>query len=252
VSEPDLQHKLEQITARLEQYTDYCDRRIITVTEVQTQAQWADAAVRDLFKTDSPLFRIFDRRWKEHTDYWSVTVSGYGERRDCDNLRYRIDTIRLILNELDPEFLRDAAAHKTQYYFAAGEVYRSKKRILDIMRGARQQLDVVDKYLDADIFDYIDALDPELSIRLLTGSKKAIFATLLKALASAKASLQARENRACHDRFLILDGRDVWHIGTSINSAGNAAFMINKVTDDAESARVLADFGHWWGTGTIT
>ncbi len=246
----DLQHELEQITARLEQYTDYCDRRIITVNEVQTQAHWADAAVRDLFKTDSPLFRIFDRRWKEHTDYWSVNVSGYAEHRDCDNLRYRIDTIRLILNELDPEFLRDAAAQKTQYYFAVGEVYRSKKRILEIMHAAKQQLDVVDQYLDGDIFDYIDALDSALTIRLLTGGKKPIFATLLKALAPAKPTLQARENMACHDRFLILDGRDVWHIGTSINSVGKAALMINKITDETERQRVLSDFTNWWALGT--
>lgn len=240
---------LEDILARMEQYVDWCNREILTVNELQQQTSWADAAVREAFGGDSPLFRIFHRRKAERTDYWSVTPSGYAGQSDCDNLSYRADTVRQILNELSPEFLRDEESRKTQYYFAPGETYRSKKKLLDIMRRATGVLSIVDEFLDADVFDYVNSLEPQVTVQLLTGNRKPVFKQLLAATQQARQGVEARQNTACHDRFIVLDGKEVWHLGASINGAGKAAFMVNKIVDAAERGRMLADAEQWWATG---
>ncbi len=34
-----------------------------------------------------------------------------------------------------------------------------------------------------------------------------------------------------HDRFIILDKKEMYHLGTSINNAGTKTFAVNKVED---------------------
>ena len=34
-----------------------------------------------------------------------------------------------------------------------------------------------------------------------------------------------------YDRFIINDNKDIYHLGTSINHAGNKIFAINKLED---------------------
>ncbi|MBQ4282037.1 MAG: DNA-binding protein, partial [Spirochaetales bacterium] len=42
-------------------------------------------------------------------------------------------------------------------------------------------------------------------------------------------SLEVRETDEFHDRFLILDRRQMYHIGASIKDAGKKAFEISNV-----------------------
>jgi hypothetical protein len=41
----------------------------------------------------------------------------------------------------------------------------------------------------------------------------------------------------------------VVHLGTSINNAGEKAFMINNVTDRDELNRLVSEFNSWWEKG---
>lgn len=240
---------LEEILAHAERYVDDCARGILRRDEVQQQVQYVDATLRDLFQQDSPLRRIADRRWKEHTDFWRRNVSGYAEDFDCENLRYRIETIRRLLAELEPEFLRATDDPKNQYYFGVGETYRAKRRLFEILRGSQKHLDIIDEYLDADVFDYVESLDGCVRVRMLTGKKKPVFTQLLHAIQEVRANVEARQNTSCHDRFIVLDDSAVWHAGASLNGFGKAAFMIHRVTDDTERRRVIDDFALWWSSG---
>jgi len=43
----------------------------------------------------------------------------------------------------------------------------------------------------------------------------------------ANFTLEARRSKEFHDRFVILDDNECWHIGCSIKDAGNGAFMLS-------------------------
>ncbi len=61
--------------------------------------------------------------------------------------------------------------------------------------------------------------------------------------------MEARSNDQNHDRFLIVDRTEGWHLGASVNGFGKKAFMINKITVGTELARLQGDFEQWWTTG---
>jgi hypothetical protein len=160
-----------------------------------------------------------------------------------------MEILRKTINELEPEFLREEKRGSKQYFFSAGEEYRAKKTIFKLMKRATMTLAIVDLYLDDNIFDYIESIDPAIKVQLLTGSKMPIFTQLYKTFSASHANVEAKEFSGCHDRFLILDGTEVWHLGASINHAGKKAFMINKVTDQEQKNAILSDYKTWWANG---
>jgi hypothetical protein len=117
------------------------------------------------------------------------------------------------------------------------------------MKRATSSLGVVDEYLDETVFDYLDALDPAVELRLITGQKKPILRTLLLPFAAQRGKVEARYCSDSHDRFLVVDNAQAVHLGCSINGLGKKAFMLNEVTEPAALTQLLANFQNWWANG---
>ena len=45
--------------------------------------------------------------------------------------------------------------------------------------------------------------------------------------------------RKCHDRFLIIDGTDVWHIGASLKDLGKKMFAFSRLDIPATAITAL-------------
>ncbi len=242
---------LESLLKRIEGFQRQCSEGSLRTEEMNALLSDLDRRTELVLRAeDDDLFRLFDRRRREHTDFLKVTVSRYVDPSDCANLDYRAETLRQVIDKYSPGFLDPGARAKVQHFFGAGEGYRAMRLVLQILKGARTSVAIVDEYLDDQVFDYIDSIDPAVSVRMVTGSKKPMFPKLLHALQANRANVEAREAGDCHDRFLIVDATAAWHVGTSLNGIGKKAFMINMVADPTELQRLIASFTSWWGKGT--
>jgi hypothetical protein len=63
-------------------------------------------------------------------------------------------------------------------------------------------------------------------------------------------SVEVRRSKDFHDRFVVLDDRACFHIGTSINHAGRTAFMVSKLEDETNRSALLAAVKEAWAAGT--
>jgi len=243
--------ELENALEKLEIAADQCTRGLLRIEEAKKIIEEADRKLKELLPPDSPAFRIYERSILECSLWWNVTRSGYVDEENCKNIEHRINIVQNVINEYEPEFLRGELGEKKQYFLSAGDVYLAKKLLLKTMKRANKSLAVVDPYLDEEIFDYIESLDISIDICLITGTPKPMFRQLYNALKTKRSNIEAKEYHLCHDRFLVLNGFEVWHLGASINGAGKKAFMISKVVDSDERNRLLSDFNAWWSNGTI-
>ena len=242
---------LENVLECLETATDQCARKLLRVEEAQKVITEADQKLEELLPPYSTAYRIYDRSKRERTLWWTETTSGYVKQDNCKNFEQWVKIVRDVINECEPEFLRGERGEKKQYFLSAGNVYRAKKLLLKIMKRAKKSLAIVDDYLDEEIFDYIESLDKSVDIQLITANRKSMFRQLYNALKTTRLNTEAKECHDCHDRFLIVDGSEVWHLGASINGVGKKAFMVNKVIDSDERNRFLSDFNTWWTDRTI-
>lgn len=238
---------LESILDAVEELQEDCSKGLLRAEECREKLRAIDNQTQTALPPNSAMFRIFDRRRSEHTDYCAETISGYVDPNDCKNALYRAETLRQVLNEIQPEFLRNGSL-KTQYFFPEGEYYRAQKRLFQIMKRSRANIVIIDEHLDEVVFDYVETLDPAIAVQMLTGNRKPIFSRLLHALQGNRPNIEARENTVCHDRFLMVDS-EIWQLGNSINGFGKKASMINKVKDQTEADKIQSCFLNWWVQG---
>lgn len=242
--------ELERVQAELERLHDRCERGLVLSSEASSLLAGLDQRARSTLPEKSDLFRLYDSRIRAQTDWWERTINGYVAQSDCRNIGRRIAVLREILSEIEPDFLRSEARAPTQLYFQAGEGYQARQEFYRLLKRATKSIDIADPFLDPDVFDFVDALDPALAIRLLTGLPKPLFVQQLRGLQAMQRTVEARSNDRNHDRFVILDGSEAWHLGTSINGLGRKACMLNRVSADPERERILADFEAWWASGS--
>jgi len=242
--------ELEDILKRLENAAEQCAEQLLRIKEAQDLIHESDNRIREILPPNSVAGRTFEREIRSKTQWWEKTISDFVAPKDCGHIQSRNVLIQRVLEKLEPQFLRSERKAKEQFYFTAGDSYGSKKCLYQIMKMASAELGVVDLYLDDQIFGYIESLDDSIKVLLLTGQKKPIFTILYDALKQKRPNLEAKHFTGCHDRFVVLDSKEVWHLGASINGFGKAAFMIYKVTEEEERIKFLSDFSEWWNSGT--
>jgi len=242
--------QLETLLDRLETASDQCHRKLLRVEEARRIVEETDRKLQELLPEDSAARRIFERQRSKPMAWWTeVGSGGWADQSHCNNLLNWIEFLHGLLNEFEPEFLRRLKREKTQFFLPAGEIYVSTKLLFNVFKRANTSLEVIDGYLDDEVFNYIDSLSDSITMRFLTSTPKSIFKKLYDALRQRRPNIEARKNPDFHDRFLIIDGSEVWHLGASINGIGKKAFMLSKLTDQNEVSRLLTDYSKWWAEG---
>lgn len=237
--------QLEKILESLESTADNCKNGILRIEEVQDVISKTRQKLQEILPKDSIPFRIFDRMKNEKSMWFEATTSGYANKDHCEKVDHWINIVQEVINKYDPEFLQHK--NKDQYFLLDNDVYSAQKLVFKIMKKAKNSLIIVDQYLDEEIFDYIDSLDNSIDIKMLTGDQKSMFRKLY--LNNKRTNIEAKENKQCHDRFLVVDGKEIWQLGASINGIGKKACMVNKIVDINESNKFLNNYQDWWARG---
>jgi hypothetical protein len=233
--------KLESVLDQVEDAMANCRRGGMQTVDVKMLLDLLWSRALDAVASGTPAWHMLRARKK--TSWWSL--GAYPEDSDCSNLTVLKNAVAMILDNL----ALGARPPRYQVYFSPGDHYAAMRRALAFMRLAERELIIVDQFLDDVVFNYIDALDENLQLKLLTGQRKRMFPVLIRAVASQRGHIEARLNENCHDRFLVLDEGRVVHLGTSLNSLGTQAFMMHDIVDESARVQFLKDCAAWLANG---
>ena len=111
-----------------------------------------------------------------------------------------------------------------------GQTYDAYSKILDILKLAKEELIIIDNYADNKVLNMISKL--KVNIMLITKDSKRLNELDIEKYNSQYKNLKVIRNNTFHDRYIIIDKKEVYHLGTSINNAGNGIFSINKLEDE--------------------
>src|SRR5512143_3524107 len=125
--------QLQAVHAELERLHERCIEALLRTQELKQAIKQLDSRLEALLPRDSDLFRIFDRRRREKSDWWQVTRSGYVDSADCRNVGGRIAMVRELLARISPEFLQTAGQAPEEFYFPPGDTFRARQRLFHIM-----------------------------------------------------------------------------------------------------------------------
>ncbi len=149
------------------------------------------------------------------------------EQKYINNLVIKHDEDIKLLQESFNKF--EEKKKDNEIYFN-GQIYDAYSKIIDILKDARDNIIIIDNYADKFVLDMIRNLKIDVTIICKNNS-------LLKEIDIDKYQKQYKNlkvvyNNDFHDRYIILDKKEIYHFGSSLNYAGSKTFSINKLEDE--------------------
>ena len=131
-----------------------------------------------------------------------------------------------LLQESFSKFEEKKINNETYY---KGQIYDAYSKILEIFKTAKKELIIIDRYACAIVLDMIKKL--KVNVIIITKRNSLLTNQDIERYTSQYNNLKIVYSDDCHDRYFIIDKKDVYHSGTSINHAGSRTFSINKWED---------------------
>ena len=139
--------------------------------------------------------------------------------------------------KLEESFDKLNEKEKINAIFYEGQIYDAYSLLIDIFKEAKKEIIIIDNYADKSILDMITNLNVEVTIV----NRKF---NLLKDIDIKKYNKQYHNLKVIysdkfHDRFIIIDRKDLYHSGASYKDLGNKCFAINKIEDNEYLKNIL-------------
>ena len=129
-------------------------------------------------------------------------------------------------------------AESEQKIFYDGQIYDAFSLITSIISKAKKEIVLIDGYVDVNTLNLLAKKKNKVVVHIHTYPQTKLSQKDIDKFNNQYPTLTVSHSKKFHDRFLILDGKDVYHIGASIKDAGLKCFAISKM-QDSEIAKDL-------------
>ena len=116
-----------------------------------------------------------------------------------------------------------------QGIFFNGQVFDAYTFAADLIRKANTSLILIDNYIDDTVFSLLNKRKKGVSCRCYTKNINKTLQLDLHKYNQQYASIEIFEFRKSHDRFLIIDEKELYHIGASLKDLGKKWFAFSKM-----------------------
>ena len=143
------------------------------------------------------------------------------------NLENDVNILKSQMNDVK-SLIRNNALETTQGIFFDGQIYDSYSFISDLLRSAKNEIILIDNYIDDTVltlFSKISNIKVTIYTNIISKQLKLDFEKYSKQYNNI--TLKTFKNS--HDRFLIIDNQEIYHIGASLKDLGKKWFAFSKI-----------------------
>ena len=113
--------------------------------------------------------------------------------------------------------------------FFDGQIFDAYKFATDLIRSAGKSLLLIDNYVDESVLLMLSKRNPGVSATIYTQKITPEMQLDLDKHNDQYPPINIRTYRNSHDRFLIVDDKEVYHIGASLKDLGKKMFAFSKL-----------------------
>ncbi len=216
----------------------------------------SEEAIRDWATKVSPLleFNIHLKVGFEcaRQNYLSpIFLDGQENSVKATHLKGMQDYLKSAIEEINLKIEEDQNDDE-EYYFNQNSQLSTQKTLSSIISQAKDTLYVCDPYMGKIIIEELATNLKE--VKFLTKEPNSLFEERLKAakkeLSSTK--IEVRYSGRIHDRYLILDKKNIWVVGNSYGkNLGNKSIYILKIDAKEIIQSFIVDFEEIWSTSSL-
>lgn len=150
-------------------------------------------------------------------------------------IHYRLQNIELKQNDFEHKFdlvftaLECSDKIPSQGVFFDGQVFDAYELISRIIRSAKINIVLIDNYINESSITHLSKKKKDVKVLLLT---KVINNTLMLDVKKANeqyGNFQLKAFTKSHDRFLIIDNKEIYHLGASLKDIGKKWFAFSRM-----------------------
>ncbi len=148
----------------------------------------------------------------------------------------RLTNVEYKLLEHDKKFdeIFDSLLKKEEFkqkIFFGGQIYDAYSLVIDIIKRAKSKIIIIDNYIDDSTLKILVKKNKNVEVVILTSKKSNISKLDIQQFNKEYPILKVAKTDKFHDRFIIIDNKELYHCGASIKDLGKKCFGINKIDD---------------------
>jgi len=120
-----------------------------------------------------------------------------------------------------------------QGIFYDGQVYDAYVFVADLIKSAKTNIVLIDNYCDESVLTMLSKRDAGVKACIYTKNISKELQLDLKKHNAQYQKIELKKFNSSHDRFLIIDSKDVYHIGASLKDLGKKWFAFSRFEIDA-------------------
>ena len=126
-----------------------------------------------------------------------------------------------------------------QRIFFDGQIYDAYSLIIDIIKKANKKILIIDNYIDDSVLKMLVKKKNNVEVVILTSDKSNIQNIDIQKFNKEYPILKVAKTNKFHDRFIIIDNKEMYHLGASIKDLGKKCFGINKIEDKEIIGKII-------------
>ncbi len=131
-----------------------------------------------------------------------------------------------IFNELDsnPKKAKEGV-------FFKGQIFDAYAFFQDIIKTAKKEIILIDGYVDLSVLERLSVKQKNVKVKIYTHPKAELRQIDVHQFNQQYPTATMDYTQKMHDRFLIIDNKDLYHIGASLKDLGKQCFAFDKMED---------------------
>jgi prophage antirepressor-like protein len=146
---------------------------------------------------------------------------------------HKITEQRLFALENDMQFIKSKIKNNSlefnQNIFFDGQIYDSYSFVNDLIKLAKSEIVLIDNYIDDTVFTLFSKY-PNINFTIYTSTISKQLKLDFEKYSKQYKNISLKTFKSSHDRFLIIDKKEIYHLGASLKDLGKKWFAFSKMS----------------------
>ncbi|MCT7498443.1 virulence RhuM family protein [Aliarcobacter cryaerophilus] len=150
---------------------------------------------------------------------------------------HKITEQRLFALENDMQFIKSKIKNNSlefnQNIFFDGQIYDAYSFVNDLIKLAKSEIVLIDNYIDETVFTLFSKY-PNINFTIYTSTISKQLKLDFEKYSKQYKNISLKTFKSSHDRFLIIDKKEIYHLGASLKDLGKKWFAFSKMSFDID------------------
>ncbi len=147
------------------------------------------------------------------------------------NVEYKLLEHDKKFDEVFDELQKNKKEEFNQKIFFEGQIYDAYSLIIDIIKQAKHKILIIDNYIDDSILKILSKKNKNVEAVVLTSPNCNLNRLDINKFNKQYPVLKVARTNKFHDRFIVIDDKQLYHVGASLKDLGKKCFAISKIED---------------------